>query len=178
MIAAASDCFAEQGFHCTSMATIASRSGLSIGSLYHFFENKEAIIEAIVKSQVERLKVMLEALRDIDDVQQRLATVVGSMIAGIDRNTACLRMEILAEAGRTPRIASIARSADEKIRKNMQAILLDAAPPIPADDFHEKVSIKVDLLMAVVDSAVARRAWDAEAPSESNIRCLANAALA
>lgn len=44
---AAAECFTENGFHQTGMKEIFTKSGLSSGSVYHYFENKDAIIEAI-----------------------------------------------------------------------------------------------------------------------------------
>lgn len=44
---AAAECFTENGFHQSGMKEICKKSGLSAGSVYHYFENKDAIIEAI-----------------------------------------------------------------------------------------------------------------------------------
>ena len=44
---AAAECFTKNGFHQTGMKEIFKQSGLSSGSVYHYFENKDAIIEAI-----------------------------------------------------------------------------------------------------------------------------------
>jgi len=42
--AAAGECFRQHGFHGTSIAQISKRAGMSTGHIYHYFENKEAII--------------------------------------------------------------------------------------------------------------------------------------
>lgn len=47
ILEAATECFTENGFHQTGMKEICKKAGLSAGSVYHYFENKEAIIEAI-----------------------------------------------------------------------------------------------------------------------------------
>lgn len=44
---AAAECFTEKGFHQTGMKEIYTKAGMSAGSVYHYFENKDAIIEAI-----------------------------------------------------------------------------------------------------------------------------------
>ena len=43
----ASSLFAEVGFEATTMTTIASRSGTSIGGLYHYFPDKSSIVLAL-----------------------------------------------------------------------------------------------------------------------------------
>ena len=49
ILEAAAECFVVNGFHQTSMKQICSASGLSAGSVYHYFENKDAIIEGIAE---------------------------------------------------------------------------------------------------------------------------------
>ncbi len=44
---AAAECFTEKGFHQTGMKEIYTKAGMSAGSVYHYFENKDAIIESI-----------------------------------------------------------------------------------------------------------------------------------
>jgi AcrR family transcriptional regulator len=44
---AAAELFGEEGVDAVSMNAIAQRAGSSVGSLYHFFPNKDAIVEAL-----------------------------------------------------------------------------------------------------------------------------------
>jgi AcrR family transcriptional regulator len=61
ILAAALDCFAEQGFHGTNVPTIAKRAGLSVGTLYHYFPSKEAIVNALYR------KLKLESARALGE---------------------------------------------------------------------------------------------------------------
>jgi len=57
ILAAALELFAERGFHATSVPLVAERAGVSVGTLYHYFEHKEAIANAVyrrVRSEMER----------------------------------------------------------------------------------------------------------------------------
>ena len=40
-------CFAKHGFHQASMHDISAEAGISVGLIYRYFENKEAVIAAI-----------------------------------------------------------------------------------------------------------------------------------
>ena len=40
-------CFAKRGFHQTSMHDISAEAGISVGLIYRYFENKEAVISAM-----------------------------------------------------------------------------------------------------------------------------------
>jgi AcrR family transcriptional regulator len=44
------------GFHGASMADIAKAAGLSVGQIYRYFENKEAIIAAIVAQDLAEMR--------------------------------------------------------------------------------------------------------------------------
>jgi AcrR family transcriptional regulator len=46
---AAATVIAEKGYEAATMAEIAARAGALVGSLYHFFPNKEALAEALIR---------------------------------------------------------------------------------------------------------------------------------
>lgn len=52
--------FAEAGYESATTNAIAARAGISIGSLYQFFPNKEAILEALVERYVTDLRTVLD----------------------------------------------------------------------------------------------------------------------
>jgi len=60
---AALELFAQQGYFGTSISQIAKLAKVSKGLLYNYFDNKEALLEAIVMQAVETGEQMLEALR-------------------------------------------------------------------------------------------------------------------
>src|SRR5258708_35284612 len=47
ILEAALVCFAKRGFHQTSMHDISGEAGISVGLIYRYFENKEAVISAM-----------------------------------------------------------------------------------------------------------------------------------
>ena len=40
-------CFAKSGFHQTTMHDISAQAGISVGLIYRYFDNKEAVISAM-----------------------------------------------------------------------------------------------------------------------------------
>ncbi len=57
ILAAALDLFAERGFHATNVPLIAERAGVAVGTLYHYFANKEAIANELyrrVRKEMEK----------------------------------------------------------------------------------------------------------------------------
>ncbi|MBL8968279.1 MAG: helix-turn-helix transcriptional regulator, partial [Spirochaetaceae bacterium] len=49
ILAAAKRLFAERGFHGTSVADLARGTGLPVGSIYTYFENKEALMASVLE---------------------------------------------------------------------------------------------------------------------------------
>ena len=54
ILEAAEGCFQRDGFRGASISDICAAAGMSPGHLYHYFDSKEAIIEAIFESRLER----------------------------------------------------------------------------------------------------------------------------
>jgi AcrR family transcriptional regulator len=54
IFSAALDLFSEKGYHNVSMHEIAEKAEFAIGTLYKFFENKEALYKALVMEQAEK----------------------------------------------------------------------------------------------------------------------------
>lgn len=50
--AAALELFVEKGFAATRLDDIAARAGVSKGTLYLYFDNKEALFEAVIREGV------------------------------------------------------------------------------------------------------------------------------
>lgn len=61
LLQAALDCFVEQGYHGTTIRTVAARAGLSVPGLYHHYESKQSLLVAIVQIAMKDLLVRSEA---------------------------------------------------------------------------------------------------------------------
>lgn len=68
IVAAATACFLEKGFHKTSVQDIAERAGLSMGLLYRYFPSKEAIIEAAATTAGREARAHIERFAQAPDV--------------------------------------------------------------------------------------------------------------
>jgi AcrR family transcriptional regulator len=58
LLAAAAAAFAERGADDVSLEEIARRAGVGIGTLYRHFPNRQALLEAVYKDQVDGLEVL------------------------------------------------------------------------------------------------------------------------
>jgi AcrR family transcriptional regulator len=93
LLARAAEAFAERGTDEVSLEEIARRAGVGIGTLYRHFPNRQSLLEAVFRDQVEALARRGENLRTADDkgaaFMEWLAAVVSfgstkrSMTAGL-----------------------------------------------------------------------------------------------
>jgi AcrR family transcriptional regulator len=74
IVVAAADVFAEKGFAASKLTDIAARTGVTKGTLYLYYETKEALFEAVVKSFAS---VTVSDLRDfIENFEGSFADLV------------------------------------------------------------------------------------------------------
>jgi AcrR family transcriptional regulator len=59
---AAAEIFAETGYETATTEAIAARAGTSIGSVYQFFPNKQALFDAVAQRYLERTRAVFDEL--------------------------------------------------------------------------------------------------------------------
>jgi len=122
---AALRCFRRDGFHSASVASICKEAGISAGHLYHFFPSKEAIVEAIVEGDRERMRAAVSGIADHPNLIGALTAALGSVEVEFGFSLdAALSAEIIAEAARNPRIATILKQFDLDTRFEIERLLL------------------------------------------------------
>lgn len=80
---AASEVFAEVGYDAATTNEIAARSSTSIGSLYQFFPNKEAILFALAARYRDEVREVYAAVLTPDAFQQPMSKVISQLIDGL-----------------------------------------------------------------------------------------------
>ncbi len=69
---AATELFAVNGFHNTSISQIAKKAGVAKGSVYNYFESKQALLEALIMSGVELGEQMMQMAKKSDNARETL----------------------------------------------------------------------------------------------------------
>lgn len=120
ILAAAQACFVERGFHAASMANIAETAEMSAGLIYRYFENKSAIILAIIERQLNVARSKIAQLRNSTDL---VAAIIESHAADQRRDpeamNSALFLEMSAEATRDPQIGAALSAFDATIRTDL-----------------------------------------------------------
>jgi AcrR family transcriptional regulator len=84
IIDAAYRCFARKGFHQATMRDIYEEANLSPGAVYHYFDSKDAIIQASFEFDYERSLGLFESALVSDDPVQALHELLAFFIRGLE----------------------------------------------------------------------------------------------
>lgn len=77
--------FAEEGYGLASMAQVAARCGVSKGTLYHYYDGKEALLFDILDTHLRALRDRLRALpHDDPDPAAQLRAIVGALLTAYE----------------------------------------------------------------------------------------------
>ncbi len=71
----------ETGIQATSMAKISKRSGVAVGTIYHYFQSKEALITELYRSiKMELLDRIFDGFEASEDIREGFERVIRRMI--------------------------------------------------------------------------------------------------
>lgn len=153
IVVAAQKCVVRHGFHAASIGAIAASAAMSVGQIYRYFDNKEAIVHAIVESIVARrlLAVMARPLRRINalDMARHLVEEVPDEL----RDDDILMLEATVEATRNPTVAQILTDADQRLLTHALVIFRRDHPRLDARD----ASARLEALVTLFEGTLFRR---------------------
>ena len=66
----AEDVFQEKGFHNTDMREIAQRSGIAVGTIYHYFKNKEELYVQVILNNWKKISSNLNEISMLENEPQ------------------------------------------------------------------------------------------------------------
>lgn len=111
------------GLHQLKLRDIAKESGKSLGNLYNYFQNKEAIIEALVEREKESLPNGFEPLPG-EDYKSMLRRHLEQMAdAYLDPDSLLLAISVAGEALVNPGVHKIMVAANRRIVEHVVALI-------------------------------------------------------
>ena len=129
--------FGEMGVEAATTNAIAERAGASVGSLYHFFANKDAILNALAERYAETMKGTLERTRRIDEPWVPLEELFTNMIATFAAMDvahpgymAVCRATDSASGGKSP----VSLQMEAQMQVMVQELLRQRCPGIPDNE--------------------------------------------
>ena len=107
---AALEAFAELGWQGTRVEDIVSRAGVSHGTFYTYYENKAAVLDALVRDSQADFAALASDRWEADDVRGALERVIGGFL-DVYRRDAMLMRTWLQAAREDPRFGALYREA-------------------------------------------------------------------
>jgi len=108
LLAAALDLFVEKGYAGTRLEDVAARAGVSKGTLYLYFQNKEELFKAVVRENI--VTPLAEAAQEMRDFDGPSETLLRNLISTWWKDFGSIQAGgltklLMAESGNFPEIA-------------------------------------------------------------------------
>lgn len=158
---AAARVFSRHGYAAGTTNRIAAAAGLSVGSLYQYFPNKDAILVELVRRHLHTGAAAVEAaLASVGggDVERVLAAVVDATIATHAVDPA-LHQVLFEESPRPPELLAELHELEAEAVATAAA-LLAADPRVEVADPHLAARLVVTTIESLVHRTIATRSAD------------------
>jgi AcrR family transcriptional regulator len=110
ILEAAIICFAKHGFHQASMHDISAEAGISVGLIYRYFANKEAVIAAMADRHKSEIQDLLERARQAGSLFESLEILFTAHCSeNSPKVLSAFVVDLYAEASRNPQVADLVR---------------------------------------------------------------------
>jgi AcrR family transcriptional regulator len=169
ILAAAAKVFATKGFVATHMEDIAEAARLAKGTLYLYFQSKDAIYQATVRQAMTTLAALTEErVRKESDLGGKLAAFISVRIAFWNEQQQLYRILLSITRQEQHRKRSIALQKETVLY--LQSMFADAAKAgeIPDQDFLAAAWTTIDAIRGVNE----RRAYSTERSTEEDTKFL------
>lgn len=163
--------FTESGFQGTSISGICAEAKISAGHLYHYFENKEAILGAIAEIALEQaadhFSRMITGAEPMTALKSYLERIRGFGTDGSHR----LVLDLFSEANRNDALAAVLQRHSQGM-KNLLAEVLRQGQALGQVDPSLDADTAASILIGVFDGAKIMPVRDPELDRRRSIEML------
>ena len=162
ILTAALEVFADRGFAATKLEDVARKAGVTKGTIYLYFENKEALFKALVRQTIVPVIAQGEAIAQAftgsaRDLFERLVREYWRLVG--ETSLASIPRLMIAEAGNFPELARFYYKEVVTRGHRLMAGVLERG--IKAGEFKKvELAVATKLAMApIMHAVVARKAF-------------------
>lgn len=138
ILARSTELFGESGFDGVSIRDIAEAVGVTLGAIYHYFPNKQALYDEVVRNAFFFMtEKMVAATRLAGAPPERLRAFVRTLVRVLSSQSPQMRIvdrEIFEARGA---VSSLAVDAFLRPHDALAAVVADINPNAPVDEFTE-----------------------------------------
>ncbi|AUZ05012.2 MULTISPECIES: TetR/AcrR family transcriptional regulator [Vitreoscilla] len=162
IILAALDSFIELGFANSKVAAIASAAGLGKGTIYSYFDTKDALFEGVIDYLIEETLDPIQSV-DLPDNQTVADFIVEKMVASVSNiessGRAHMARLILSEGNQFPHLTDLYRQKiytpwNQEIQKLLQIAIDRQELPSSIDTAATALLINAPIWMVMVHNGV------------------------
>lgn len=156
ILRAAMVCFAKRGFHQTSMHDISAEAGISVGLIYRYFENKDAVISAMADEHKREIHELLERARLAPTLLEAFEIIfTGHSCENAPQVVSAFVVDLFAEAGRNPGVANLVRDVAKTAMEGVTDLISRSpeATHLPYDLQPREIA---EMILAVNDGMLMR----------------------
>lgn len=154
LLDAADAVIAEVGVERATTNRIAAAASTSVGSLYQFFPNKDAMLHALSARYADAFEALKQTLFTVDQAHGPLTQVIARLVAGIgawcDTHPAYLRLHEYAATTATPEAARDRALLHEPVVERVAAMLAARYPQLGVVPRETIARVQVQTMHAVV----------------------------
>src|SRR5216684_7888629 len=167
---AAVACFAKRGFHQASMHDISAEAGISVGLIYRYFENKDAVISAMADEHKTEIQQVLERARQAPSLLESLEILfTAHCCENAPQVEAAFVVDLFAEASRNPRVAELVRDVCGTTMNGVTDLI--ARSPEARNTNHDLTPHQLaELIFAVADGMLMREVLNVSRASDAERR--------
>ena len=169
ILASAGELFASQGYENTTTHQIANKARVSVGALYRYFADKEAILKEVYRGE-------MSSLRDRVLSEFSVLDIVGKDVRQLVRQALELSFEIYSErpglrrvlgeqSRKIPELAVIRRAQEEVVHGTVRQIL-SSAPGVEVPDIEVSAYLVSLFMESLIDDYALYRRDHAEFDEE------------
>lgn len=148
IITAVRRCFIVKGFHATSMSQIAAETQLSVGQIYRYFSNKNAIIEEIIR------RIIDQRIAEMDEkMQTQMMPKILAWRQTLSSEDDALLLEMSAEASRNEQVAAMFAEADRRMFDKASSLLASQYPSLS----ETRRRCIVEVMAVMMEGSIYRR---------------------
>ncbi|MFI4997230.1 MAG: TetR/AcrR family transcriptional regulator [Hyphomicrobiales bacterium] len=168
ILEAAERAFVRHGFHAATMQHVAAEAAMSPGNLYRYFRSKEAIVEGLCARDQRERATAFAAFAEAGSITTAMARGIRKNLLGKPREKMQMILEIWAEAGRNPAIASMCGAIDADVRQGLIRLVETAKAKGQASEALD-AEFAARVMITMVLGLFKRRAHEADFDGESEL---------
>ena len=152
ILAAAAEMIGEMGYEAVTTSKLAKRAGISVGSFYQYFADKEAVFQALGDRYLVEMRRKIDAMFPPDALYAPLEVLVGRSVDMLVVHAAEHKQlhELMESGWVSPEMRALTVAMNQEIGRKIGEILAHRTPQMQAGERRLVSVVMMNLVKAVL----------------------------